>query len=97
MVLGGIPGEHAMGGYFPGVHLSLSLKIHWAENAIHPPCEVFCSHTFICRNSNLYKYHIVFQCICTHGNEKVLENCSLYKTKIFRHVSLVLKIKGGDK
>lgn len=70
--------------YFPGVHPTLSLEIHLAENAILSPCEVFCSHTFLCRNSNLYKHHTVFQYICTHGNENFfLENCSLCKTKRF--------------
>jgi hypothetical protein len=39
--------------------------------------------SFICRNSNLYKYHPVFQDICTHGNERFLENHSLYKAKDF--------------
>lgn len=81
---GGFLENMQWGGYFPGVHPTRSLKIHSAENAILPPCEIFCSHTFLCRNSNLYKHHTIFQYICTHGNEIFfLENCSLCKTKRF--------------
>lgn len=98
MVLGGSWRTCNGGHYFPEVHPTLSLKIHSPENAIHPPCEVFCSHTFICRNSNPYKYHTVFQYICMHGNEIFFLKIVAYiKQKIFRNVSRVLKTNGGDK